>query len=355
MPSRRCLLVMAAMLVPVAVYSQNAPIGRANIRVVTGHYHSGHRVITRIANDKGWFRDEGLGRVDIAPLGTEDDHLTLAELRAGRADIVWDAHSDIVVQEDARGAPLAVIDVFRSFQPRNLLFGAKGMKAVRDVRGKRVGVNEVDGMDAWEIRKGLERAGMDPDRDVMWVPHMRGQYAKGSALEVLQRGDVDAISAFGPDAERLRSAGFPMLADLRTAFPVGYPIRFLVAHRTLVDQHPETVQAFLRAITRAKRFAAEPRNAADVTAARRKLLEDDLALGGARAASAREELRTLETETPSGRKDYFDPKGVAFLIEEQKKLQRVTASYRGDRLIHVDLLEKAVVQLDKTFGAGGYR
>ena len=165
------------------------------------------------------------------------------------------AHSDIVVQEDATGAPLAVIDVFRSFQPRNLLFARPAVNTIHDLKGKRVGVNEIDGMDAWENRKGRERAGMDPEREVVWVRHMRGRYAQGSPLEILQRGDGDAMTARGADVASLRKAGFRLVADLTTAFPVGYPIRFLVARRMLVEQNPAAVEAFLRAITRAKRFA----------------------------------------------------------------------------------------------------
>lgn len=349
-------LVASAVLLPLAGQSQTASsAARIDIRVITGHYHAGHRVITKIANERGWFREEGLGRVDISPLGTTDDRLTLAEITKGRADVVWDAHSDIVVQEDAAGAPLAVIDVFRSFQPRNLLFARPTMNTIHDLKGKRVGVNEVDGMDAWEIRKGLERAGMDPDRDVMWVPHMRGQYARGAPLEILQRGDVDAMTARGGEVASLRKAGFRLVADLTTAFPVGYPIRFLVARRTLVEQHPAAVESFLRAITRAKRFAADRKNAAEELAFRRTLLEEDLAFGGERAEAARDELRTLTTSGESNRRDYFDPKGVAFLIEEQKKLKRVSDSYRGDRLVHARLLQRAAAQLDKRFGPGGYQ
>jgi ABC-type nitrate/sulfonate/bicarbonate transport system substrate-binding protein len=352
----RYLAFGLAICVPLAGYSQSASTGaRIDLRVITGHYHAGHRVMTKIANEKGWFREEGLGRVEITPLGTTDDRLTLAEIARGRADIVWDAHSDIVVQEDAAGAPLAVIDVFRSFQPRNLLFAGMGVSTILDLKGKRVGVNEIDGMDAWEIRKGLERAGLDPDRDVVWVPHMRGQYARGTPLEILQRRDVDAMTAFGPDVAPLRSAGFKVVADLTKVYPAGYPIRFLVARRTLVEQNPGAVEAFLRAITRAKRFAADERNAAEELALRRTLLEEDVALGGERADAARGELRTLSTSGNSNRRDYYDPKGVEFLIQEQKNLKRVSASYRGERLVHVDLLQRAVAQLDQRFGAGGYR
>jgi hypothetical protein len=46
---------------------------------------------------------------------------------------------------------------------------------------------------------------------------------------------------------------------------------------------------------------------------------------------------------------------VQFLIQEQKTLKRVGASYRGDRLMHVDLMQRAVAQLDQRFGPGGYR
>lgn len=353
---KQSLLVLLATSLPLTGYAQNASTGnKIDLKVITGHYHAGHRIMTKIANEKGWFREEGLGRVEISPLGTNDDHLTLAEVAKGRADIVWDSHSDIVVQEDAKGAALAVIDVFRSFQPRNFIFAVKGLSSIRDLKGKRVGVNEVDGMDAWEIRKGMELAGMEPDRDVTWVPRMIGQYATGSPLQILQRGDVQALTAFGPAAEELKRAGYPVVADLTKVYPVGYPIRFLVARRALAEEHPEAVEAFLRAITRAKRFAADPRNNAEVLALTRKLLEDDVPLGGERAEAARGELRTLSISgRNSNRNDYYDAKGVEFLIQEQKKLQHVSASYRGERLIRVDLLQRAWAQLDKRFGPGGY-
>jgi ABC-type nitrate/sulfonate/bicarbonate transport system substrate-binding protein len=136
---------------------------------------------------------------------------------------------------------------------------------------------------------------------------------------------------------------------------VGYPIRFLVARRALVEQHPDAVEAFLRAITRAKRFAADAKNREEVLALTRKLLEEDVPLGGERAEAARGELATIRADRVSNRSDIYDPKGVAFLIEEQKTLKRVSASYRGDQLMHVDLMQRAVAQLDKRFGPGGYR
>jgi ABC-type nitrate/sulfonate/bicarbonate transport system substrate-binding protein len=231
----------------------------------------------------------------------------------------------------------------------------KGLNSIHDLKGKRVGVNELDGMDAWEIRRGMELAGMNPDRDVVWVPRMTGQYAPGPPLQVLQRGDVQALTASGSAAEEIKQAGYPVVADLTKVYPLGYPIRFLVARRALAEQQPEAVEAFLRAITRAKRFAADPRNRAEVLALTRKLLEEDIPLGGARAEAARGELRTVSAGSGNAsRNDYYDAKGVEFLIEEQKKLGRVNASYRGDRLIHVDLLQRALAQLDKRFGPAGY-
>jgi ABC-type nitrate/sulfonate/bicarbonate transport system substrate-binding protein len=129
---KQYLVLLLAMGLPLAGYAQNAStVKPMDLKVITGHYHAGHRIMTKIANEKGWFREEGLGRIDISPLGTNDDHLTLAELAKGTADIVWDPHSDIVVQEDA-----------------------KGLNTIHDLKGTRVGVNEIDGMDAWEVRKG---------------------------------------------------------------------------------------------------------------------------------------------------------------------------------------------------------
>jgi ABC-type nitrate/sulfonate/bicarbonate transport system substrate-binding protein len=91
---KRPLLALLATCLPLTGYAQNTSAGKKiDLKVITGHYHAGHRIMTKIANEKGWFREEGLGRVEITPLGTNDDHLTLAELAKGRADIVWDSHS----------------------------------------------------------------------------------------------------------------------------------------------------------------------------------------------------------------------------------------------------------------------
>ena len=87
---KHSLLLLLAALAPLGGSAQSVSSEKkVDVKVITGHYHAGHRINTRIANEKGWFREEGLGRVDIAPLGTNDDHLTLAELSKGRADIVW--------------------------------------------------------------------------------------------------------------------------------------------------------------------------------------------------------------------------------------------------------------------------
>jgi ABC-type nitrate/sulfonate/bicarbonate transport system substrate-binding protein len=314
-----------------------------------------------MAADKGWFRAEGLGPVEVAPLGTEDDRLTLAELAAGRADIVWDAHSDLVVQADAAGAALSVIDVFRSSQPvGRYLFGAKGLTAVEDLKGRRVGVNEIDGMNARQVRKALSLAGIQPDRDVVLVPRMRGVYGPGSERDVLEKGVVDAISADHERAEELRRAGFPVLANLAEVFPRGYPIRFMVARRKVTEDHPAAIEAFLRAIGRARRRASDERNAAEVRAVRRRILEEDLSFGGERAEAARMELAAIEKAAEDGedappRQDYYDAEGVEFLIEEQRQLERVPASYSGDDLTrHAYLLKNAIAELDRRHGTGGY-
>jgi hypothetical protein len=66
-----------------------------------------------------------------------------------------------------------------------------------------------------------------------------------------------------------------------------------------------------------------------------------IAASAARAEAARDELRTPTASGESNRRHHSDPKGVAFLIEEQKKLGRVSGSYRGDRLVHAGPLRQA--------------
>ena len=333
-----------------------------SIRVITGHYHAGHRVMTKIALEKGWFQEEGLNEVEITPMGTHDDWLSLGALGEGKADIIWDAHSDIVVQASAKGMDVSAIEVFRSSQPGTYIFGRKGLSSLQDLRGKRIGVNTIDGMSARQVRKALKVAGIDPEEDVVIVPHTVGQYATMPPNEVLDQDVVQAVPGSGDRAARLREQGYPALteADLSELFPPGYPIRFMVSTGALIREYPEAVSAFLRGIVRAKRFAAADRNRDEVIEVRRRLLQEDVGFGGERAEAASQELETMdredsgEEEGSGQREDYFDPKGLEFLLEEQKALGYIPASYVPDTLNRIDLAEEAVREIDERYGSGGY-
>ena len=334
----------------------------SQLRVITGHYHAGHRMMTKIAMEKGFFQEEGLSEVEITPMGTHDDWLNIAALEEGKADIIWDAHSDIVVQASAKGMDVSAIEVFRSAQPGTYIFGRKGLSSLQDLKGKRIGVNEIDGMSARQVRKALKVAGIDPEEDVVLVPHTVGQYATMSPSEALEQDVVQAIPGTGSRAARLRELGYPTLtgSDLSELFPPGYPIRFMVSTGELIREYPEAVSAFLRGIVRAKRFAADDLSRAEVTEIRRKLLQEDVSFGGERAEAARQELETMDREESgrvegSGRReDYFDPKGLEFLLEEQKELGYIPASYVADQLNRINLAEEAVREIDERYGPGGY-
>jgi len=325
----------------------------SKLRIVTGHYHAGHRLMTNIALGKGWFREEGLNEVEISPLGTNDDWLTLAALVEGKADIVWDAHSDIVVQASAKGMDVYAIEVFRSFQPRGFIFGRKGISSLKELKGKRVGVNSIDGMSARQIRKALKLAGVSPEQEVTLVPHISGPYATQTRAEALEKDVVQALSTSGTTAEELGRLGYPALFDLSTLYPKGYPMRFMVSTGELIREYPEAVSAFLRGIVRAKRFAADDKNKAEVKAIALKFLQEDLSFGGERAEAARKELNTLDQEDYTGRRgDYYDPEGAEFLIQEQKELGNIPASYTVDKVIRMDLAEEAVREIDQRYGGG---
>jgi len=323
----------------------------SKLRIVTGHYHAGHRLMTNIALEKGWFREEGLNEVEISPLGTNDDWLTLAALVEGKADIVWDAHSDLVVQASANGMDVYAIDVFRSFQPGGFIFARKGISSLKELTGKRIGVNETDGMDARKIRKALKLGGVSPDQDVVFVPRIVGQYATQTRKEALEKDVVQALSASGAEAEEIERFGFPALFDLSKLYPKGYPIRFMVTTGRLISEHPGTIKGFLRGIIRAKRFAADDENKAEVKAAARRLLQEDISYGGERAEVAREELAKLDKEDYTGRRgDYYDPEGLEFLIQEQKELGYIPASYTVDKVIRMDLVQEAAREIDQRSG-----
>src|SRR5262245_64436095 len=79
------------------------------------------------------------------------------------------------------------------------LFGANGVRAVRDLKGKTVLVPELGSSHHVFLSSVVAHVGLNPARDIKWVVDPQAE-----AIRLLAEGKIDALLAFPPEAQELR-------------------------------------------------------------------------------------------------------------------------------------------------------
>ncbi len=100
------------------------------IVLATGHKHAFHRVSALAAIENGYFRDEGLGDVELIASG--EDHLTVEGLISGEIDYGADVKPGSVFEENAQGASIYIIGAMLDKFPSTLI-GAPEIRSVAEM------------------------------------------------------------------------------------------------------------------------------------------------------------------------------------------------------------------------------
>jgi NitT/TauT family transport system substrate-binding protein len=210
-----------------------------------------------IAQEKGYFRDEGLeATLQDYPSG----HLGLADVLSGKADFAVAADTPIAVAA-VDGKPVVVVATICEIERAILLVARKdrGISTAGDLRGKTIGMVAGSASEfflhiylttAYIHPKSLRIVDLAPER---MVP-------------ALLTGEVDAVSTWAPHTtallDKLGSNGV-ILHE-----PGLYTMSWNIATaKDLTRRDPEAISRFLRAIIRADRMIAErPAEARAITA-----------------------------------------------------------------------------------------
>lgn len=219
-------------------------------------YHVLHLIPIQVAHEMNFFYDEGLRDDDgkpsyeivrggMAPFMFEKE--TLAQrMKELDIDIAMDVKPSTVAYLQKKGHDLYIVAGWRNNQPNHVV-GAKKIKTLEELKGKRVGVIDLDDILVTALRPWLKRAGVDPYNDVTWV---RGN-APHEARERLRAGEIDAAFQDPTDAEVLRDEGFSDLFDIAAHYPNGRPDRVNVATGKALEEKPEMVKACIKGMIRA--------------------------------------------------------------------------------------------------------
>jgi NitT/TauT family transport system substrate-binding protein len=178
-------------------------------------------------------------------------------LAAGEIDIGVAYCTNLILQLDA-GDPVLILGGTHvgCFE----LFGGERVRAVRDLRGRKVAVPELGSGHHTFVSMMASHVGLDPRKDIEWVIH---QPAEGKTL--LAEGKIDALMAFPPDPQELRAKkiGHVVVASAVDRPWSQYFCCMIGANADFVRKHPIAAKRASRAILKATNVCAtEPERAA---------------------------------------------------------------------------------------------
>jgi len=181
----------------------------------------------------------------------------LKSLAASEIDVVVTYGTDIIRQIDA-GAPIVLLGGVHAGCYE--LFGGERVRAVRDLRGRKVAVPVFGFGHHVFLSMMTSHVGLDPKKDIEWVVQ-----SPAESKNLLAEGKIDALMAFPPDAQELRTKkiGHVVVASAIDRPWSQYFCCMIAANGEFVRKHPMATKRAVRAILKAADVCAtEPARAA---------------------------------------------------------------------------------------------
>lgn len=262
-----------------------------------------------VARQRGFFAAEGL---DVSLTYMRGGTQAINALLAGSVDFVG-TPIDLVVQTVARGKQAVMIASTSRLPFFALVAGpqAAGVRSIRDLAGKKIGVGNLGTTDHLMAQYVLVREGVDPS-SVEFV-------ALGPNLyEQLVRGQVDADMVQEPSLTLIQRAGgrvlvnFMRLEDTQRVLGGPYQFMGLNTRPEVLASKAETARKLIRGLIKANRWILESPGSAIV-----KAIPSELVAGGDLDLFAAALDRYKRDLYPADGK--LDPDSVARVIDVQRQ------------------------------------
>ncbi len=279
------------------VQAQNKPL--KEITVILPNPSAINAFPMHVAIAEGYFEQEGL-KINVAAV--DGSASVLQALSSGQAQFGNPGPGPLL---SARARGVEVVFIY-NFNPKSV-FGvmvqdAAPYKSPEDLKGKTIGIGTRDGAEVSFTTAILNGLNMKEGQDYKFLVVGDG----GMAAVGFQRKDIDAYAAAGSDMAILGAKGMKM----RDITPAKYQAYFgngFAAMRSYIDQNPDVVEKFGRAIVKGTRFGMDPANEAKVlkhTAAANPQEGENAAMAKALLDMKRDRMKQVNPSNPWG---YQDP------------------------------------------------
>jgi ABC-type nitrate/sulfonate/bicarbonate transport system substrate-binding protein len=236
----------AVLALLIAVASWTVPT-RAADKVSLAYTQTLYSAHIIIAREKGYFTKHDL---DVEPKLFTAGRLTLDAVMAGAVDMCATAETPMTAAVMAQ-RPIAVVARMAKATPTTLINVDSGIKTLRDLKGKKLGVSIGSGSEVY-LFNVLAKAGLKP-ADATYV-NLRPEDMPGA----LANGSVDAINTWQPNianAERLLG-GKAKVLDTAGIYNETWD---LVMMQDYLNTHARQATAMIRALLDAETFIRDNR------------------------------------------------------------------------------------------------
>lgn len=195
-----------------------------------------------IAYEKGFFKEEGLD-VELVS-GTLDENkagLQTGEFTVTNGDFQW-------FPSIQQGMDLKIIGGLHYGCIKLVVPPNSKIKTAKDLKGKKIGVDEIGGTPMSITSVVLANAGIDPQKGVQWLA-----YPLDQLTTAISKGEVDAFAAWDPYGTlAVQNNGYRVLTDIGTdPLFANKSCCFLYASKKQIDANPQKVAAIARAYQKA--------------------------------------------------------------------------------------------------------
>jgi NitT/TauT family transport system substrate-binding protein len=209
-------------------------------------------IAVRLGIEQGFFADEGLDLTVRTVFGGP----ALAAAY-DRGDLhIGEIGSPPAVTAMSSGARIKIIGGAMRRKAHLYLGVRSGIRDFWGLKGKRLGLLSRGSCDEWFGRAICLREGLDPDRDIEWVP-LEHDYAR--IIPLMKEEAIDACVVSEPNLSVGECDG--TLRVWAAAYDEPYLPEFqwivLVAREEFITREGETIRALLRAYERSARYAVE--------------------------------------------------------------------------------------------------